>query len=107
MKQISPEVLAAMLADSATPPPLLLDVREPWEFALCAIAGSVNQPMNSIPAVVDTLDGERPTVVICHYGMRSYQVGVFLERAGFDAIYNLAGGVAAWAEQVEPTMARY
>ncbi|MEH6459874.1 rhodanese-like domain-containing protein [Chitinimonas sp. JJ19] len=107
MKQLSPTELASWLADTQTPAPLLLDVREAWEYALCHIAGSENRPMNSIPATVTELDAERPTVVICHHGMRSYQVGVFLERAGFDDIYNLAGGVAAWADAVEPAMARY
>lgn len=107
MKQISPTDLAHWLADASAARPLLLDVRENWEYALCHIAGSENRPMNTIPATVDQLDPERPTVVICHHGMRSYQVGVFLERAGFDDIINLSGGVAAWADNVEPGMARY
>jgi len=58
-------------------------------------------------ALFAELDEERPTVVICHHGMRSYQVGAFLERQGFADIYNLEGGVAAWADAVEPAMARY
>jgi rhodanese-related sulfurtransferase len=107
MKQITPAELAAWLADTTRPAPLLLDVREPWEYALCQIDGSQNQPMQTIPATVEQFDEARPTVVICHHGMRSYQVGVFLERAGFDAVFNLAGGVAAWADEVEPGMARY
>ncbi|QNM97032.1 rhodanese-like domain-containing protein [Chitinimonas koreensis] len=107
MKQLTPTELAQWLADPAADRPLLLDVREPWEFQLCNIAGAENRPMQTIPATVGELDADRPTVVICHHGMRSYQVGVFLERAGFDAVYNLAGGVAAWADEVEPAMARY
>jgi rhodanese-related sulfurtransferase len=107
MKQISPQELAQWLADASKPQPLLLDVRETWEFGLCRIQGAENRPMNTIPGQVDELDAERPTVVICHHGMRSYQVGAFLERAGFDDIYNLSGGVAAWADSVEPSMARY
>lgn len=107
MKQISPADLSRLLSEQAANPPLLLDVREPWEYALCHIAGSQNQPMNTITTTVDQFDPERPTVVICHHGMRSYQVASFLERAGFDDVLNLAGGVAAWAEEVEPSMARY
>jgi rhodanese-related sulfurtransferase len=107
MKQLSPTELAQWLADPTATKPLLLDVREAWEFALCHISGAENRPMNTIPTDVEQLDAEAPTVVICHHGMRSYQVGIFLERAGFDDIYNLAGGVAAWADEVEPTMARY
>jgi rhodanese-related sulfurtransferase len=45
--------------------------------------------------------------VICHHGARSFQVAVFLERNGFSNLYNLQGGVNAWADQVEPTMPRY
>ncbi len=63
--------------------------------------------MQGIPASVGELDPERPTVLICHHGMRSYQVGVFLERAGFDEVFNLTGGVAGWADEVDPHMARY
>ena len=108
MKHIQPTELAAWLREQpAESAPLLLDVREPWEYALCHIAGAVNQPMQTVPQAHAQLDMARPTVVICHHGMRSYQVGVFLERAGFDDIYNLTGGVAAWADDVEPSMARY
>ncbi len=107
MKQLSATALQTWLADSNRPAPLLLDVREPGEFKLCQIAGSENRPMQTIPQMVTELDDERPTVVICHHGMRSYQVGVFLERSGFSDIYNLDGGVAAWADAVNPAMARY
>jgi rhodanese-related sulfurtransferase len=95
MKQLHATELATWLADTPPAPPLLLDVREPWEFVLCHIAGSVNHPMNSIPALAADFDADWPTVVICHHGMRSYQVAAFLERAGLDDVYNLAGGVAA------------
>lgn len=107
MKQLQATELADWLADDTRAKPLLLDVREPWEFNLCRIASSENRPMQTVPQVCAELDEERPTVVICHHGMRSYQVGVFLERQGFADIYNLAGGVAAWADAVEPAMARY
>ncbi|QDQ27109.1 sulfurtransferase [Chitinimonas arctica] len=107
MKQLSPVELAQWLADPSTVKPLLLDVREDWEFALCHLDGATHLPMNTVPARHGELDAEQAIVVICHHGMRSYQVGAFLERAGFDDIYNLHGGVAAWAEQVDPEMARY
>ncbi|GAB3260588.1 rhodanese-like domain-containing protein [Chitinimonas naiadis] len=107
MKQLAPAELASWLADASAKQPLLLDVREDWEYALCHIAGSEHRPMQTIPASHGELDAERPTVVICHHGMRSYQVAAFLERAGFDDVYNLAGGVAAWAESVDPAMAKY
>lgn len=107
MTQITPQVLQQWLADKGRKPPFLLDVREPWEYQTCRIDGSVLAPMNTIPARVQELDRETDTVVICHHGARSYQVGVFLERNGFSNLYNLQGGVNAWADQVEPTMPRY
>ncbi|MHB8668725.1 MAG: rhodanese-like domain-containing protein [Burkholderiales bacterium] len=107
MTQITPQLLQQWLADRGRKPPVLLDVREPWEFRTCRIEGSLLAPMNTIPARAHELDRETDTVVICHHGVRSYQVGLFLERNGFSNLYNLQGGLAAWADQVEPTMPRY
>lgn len=86
---------------------LLLDVREPWEYDTCHIAGSQLVPMREIPAVAGELDPEREIVVICHHGIRSRQVCYYLAQQGFTRLINLAGGVAAWADQVDPTMPRY
>jgi rhodanese-related sulfurtransferase len=105
--QLPPHELKAWLDDSARPAPLVLDVREPWEHGVCSIAGSRLIPMQEIPVRVAELPRERDIVVLCHHGMRSLQVAAFLARAGFDKVLNLAGGIAAWAEQVEPSMARY
>jgi rhodanese-related sulfurtransferase len=107
MTQITPPLLRQWLADSARKPPLLLDVREPWEYQTCRIEGSTLAPMNTIPARAQELDTEVETVVICHHGARSYQVALYLERNGFSKLYNLQGGVSAWADQVEPAMPRY
>lgn len=85
----------------------LLDVREPWEFELCHIAGSVNIPMSRIVNSLEELDRSVDTVVICHHGNRSYHVGNYLINNGFQRIINLEGGVNAWAEQIDPQMARY
>jgi rhodanese-related sulfurtransferase len=63
--------------------------------------------MGSVPARYPELDAAAETVVICHHGARSAQVGMFLERQGFRNVINLAGGVAAWAAQVDPLMAKY
>ena len=107
MRQISPAQLAQRLNDAQQPAPLLLDVREPWELEICRIEGSVAMPMGSVPARFPELDRDRETVVICHYGGRSAQVCMFLERQGFSSVINLAGGVAGWAAQVDPRMAQY
>jgi rhodanese-related sulfurtransferase len=107
MTQITPQLLQQWLADTGRKPPVLLDVREPWEYQTCRIEGSTLAPMNTIPARVQELDPDTETVLICHHGARSFQVALFLERNGFSNLYNLQGGVNAWADQVEPTMPRY
>jgi len=107
MQQISAAQLAEWLKDPERVRPLLLDVREPWEFATCCIEDSMSMPMNSIPARYMDMDRETPTVVICHHGHRSMQVAMFLERQGFTNVINLVGGVAAWAHQVDPAMPTY
>lgn len=107
LQQLPPRQLAAWLAAVDRPQPLLLDVREPWEWQKCALAGSRHMPMHSVPVHVDELDPAVPIVVVCHHGMRSYQVASFLERNGFDAVFNLQGGVDAWAREVDSTMPTY
>lgn len=107
MRQFSPAELKAHL-EASTDPPLLLDVREPWEFEVCHIEGSELVPMRQVPERAADLDPERETVVICHHGVRSYQVALFLERQfGFSNVINLAGGVAAWARDLDPQMPTY
>ncbi len=102
-----PADLAAWLADPEREPPLLLDVREPWEYQTCRIESSLLMPMASVPARQEELDPERPVVCICHHGARSMQVAAFLERAGFEQVINLTGGIHGWALQVDPTMPTY
>jgi len=87
--------------------PLLLDVREQWEFERCHIADSVLIPMGQIPSQLNELDPDRVTIVICHHGIRSRHVGIYLEREGFENIINLSGGVDAWARDVDVNMAVY
>ena len=107
MEQISAQELKEWLDDPARPRPVLVDVREPWEVAVCRLPQSVHVPMNAIPARAHELDPGADTVVICHHGGRSMQVAMFLERAGFAKVHNLSGGVNAWAHQVDPAMRRY
>lgn len=110
MQQLSGRELLTLHAASTTAP-LLLDVREPWEFALAAIrvdgCATLHMPMNTIPARLRELDAAQPVVCICHHGVRSAQVVAFLERQGFEAVYNLAGGIDAWSAQVDASVPRY
>ncbi|PKO84694.1 MAG: sulfurtransferase [Betaproteobacteria bacterium HGW-Betaproteobacteria-11] len=107
MQQISVIQLKQWLADAQRARPLLLDVREPWEFATCHIPGSVSLPMRALPARHPELSREAEIVVICHHGSRSLQSGLFLEQMGLDRVINLQGGVAAWAHEVDPSMPSY
>jgi rhodanese-related sulfurtransferase len=107
MRQIGPIELKAWLEDPARQQPVLLDVREPWEVAICALPGSRHVPMNTIPARAGELDPAADTVVICHHGARSFQVAAFLERQGFARVYNLHGGLDAWARTADPSMRTY
>lgn len=107
MQQISARDLQAWLKDSGRQPPVLVDVREGWEVQICSMPGAVHMPMQSVPARQEELEPDAQTVVICHHGVRSQQVAAFLERNGFSGLYNLSGGVAAWARDVDPTMNTY
>lgn len=107
MQQISAIDLAAWLRDDSRAKPVLLDVREPWEFETCRIEGAQLLPMRSVPQRIAELDADAEIVAICHHGMRSLQVATFLEQNGFTKLYNLQGGVAAWAAQVDPQMPTY
>jgi len=107
MQMITAPELAAWLADDTRAKPVLLDVRENWEFETCHIDGSVLMPMNTIPARIDDLDEDAEIVCICHHGARSMNVAAFLERNGFGKMVNLTGGIHAWALQVDGAMAKY
>jgi rhodanese-related sulfurtransferase len=107
MQHMTAVELAGWIADAARPQPVLLDVREPWEFETCRIAGARLIPMNTIPARHAELAADAPIVCICHHGGRSMQVAAFLEQKGFTQVTNLTGGVHAWAQQVDPSMPTY
>ncbi|MEY6431035.1 rhodanese-like domain-containing protein [Thioalkalicoccus limnaeus] len=106
MRQWTPVELESRL-EALEAPPMLLDVREPWEFDICRIAGSVLVPMQQLPSRIGELDCDRETVVICHHGIRSYMVARYLTHQGFARVFNLQGGIAAWARDVDPSMRVY
>ena len=97
----------SQLLKNETERPVLVDVREPWEWNLARIEGAAHIPMQQIPARFDELDPAHPTVVYCHHGMRSLQVVAFLQRAGFSRLHNLAGGINAWSQEIDPTVPTY
>jgi rhodanese-related sulfurtransferase len=77
--------------------PVLLDVREPWEFELARIEGSKLIPMSELGERFTELDPGAETVVICHHGNRSSYVTQALQRAGFEKVLNLEGGLDAYS----------
>lgn len=85
----------------------VLDVREPGEVAIAAMPGATHIPMNDIPARIAELDRDAEWVVVCHHGMRSAQVAMYLARMGFARVSNLTGGIDAWSLTVDPATARY
>lgn len=107
MREFGPAELRDYLRDNPNPP-LLVDVREPWEFDICRLPGTQLFPMRQLFHEPETqLPPHRELVLICHHGIRSRQVAGFLERHGFRDIINLAGGLDAWAREVDPQMATY
>ncbi|MDT4328571.1 rhodanese-like domain-containing protein [Methylomonas sp. MED-D] len=103
--QYTPQQLKQRL--EAEPAPLLLDVREPHEFAYARIEGSQLIPLQQISQRLDELDTERDIVVICHHGMRSQQACFFLQHHGYSRLYNLQGGIDAWSLACDSGVPRY
>ncbi|MCC5876740.1 MAG: sulfurtransferase [Candidatus Sumerlaeia bacterium] len=89
--------------------PVLIDVRETEEVALCAIPGAVHVPMGDIPSRLMELEehAEEEVVVYCHHGVRSANVQAFLKNHGFENVRNLVGGIDAWSLRADPSTPRY
>ncbi len=104
MRELSAQEAAALRDQQAV---RFLDVREPWEHELCHIEGDLHIPMNEIPERLAEIPQDRPLIVVCHHGMRSYQVAEFLLARGFTDVANLDGGIDAWARAVDPALALY
>ena len=87
--------------------PLLVDVREPWEFDICQMADSINIPMSTIPNHLEQIRDADECVIICHHGVRSLNVIQYLMQQGINHLINLDGGVDAWAQTIDRDMALY
>lgn len=103
--EIEVEALKAGLAEGKKI--AVVDVREPWEVAICALPGSHNVPMSTLPQNLADLPHDGVLAVVCHHGARSLQAAAWLRRQGFDNAVSLRGGVDAWARRIDPTMATY
>lgn len=86
----------------------LLDVREPWEFETARIVGSKLIPMGDVPSRAhQELDPDEPIVVLCHHGVRSMNVTVWLRQQGFENAQSMRGGIDAWSRRVDATVPLY
>jgi rhodanese-related sulfurtransferase len=86
---------------------LLVDVREPHEYAICQIEGAKLIPMGSIPANLQKLDTDEDVVCYCHHGMRSLDVANWLRAQGIKSAKSMAGGIDRWSIEIDPTVPRY
>jgi rhodanese-related sulfurtransferase len=103
--EISPADAANLLTQSKA---RFIDVREPWEFSIASIAGTVLMPMGDVPARAhQELDPDERLVILCHHGQRSLNVAVWLRNQGFEQAQSLRGGIDAWSAEIDPKVSRY
>ena len=86
----------------------LIDVREPWEFETARIEGAKLMPMGEVPSRAhQELDPEEHIVVLCHHGVRSMNVMVWLRQQGFEKVQSMRGGIDAWSRSVDQNVPVY
>ena len=112
VSQIRPSELSTWLASArAHGEPVVLDVREPSELRVASIKADgfelLTIPMSVIPPRLNELNPGQPIACLCHHGARSMQVASFLKAKGFTHVANIAGGINAWSNELDPTVPRY
>lgn len=105
MRAISVEELAQWRASGKNF--VLLDVREPFEVQAASLPGTLHIPMRQIPSRVNEIARDAEVAVLCHHGGRSERVAQFLAMQGFPNVYNIEGGIDAYAKRVDKTLPRY
>ena len=105
MKQISPHAAAKLLEEQ--PDAVLLDVREAAELEAAAIARAMHIPMQEVPQRLAELDPASTILCMCHLGGRSAMVAEYLAQQGYEKVLNVAGGIDAWAAEIDPSLPRY
>ena len=105
IQQVTPQQLHDMRRSDH--PPVCVDVRTAGEYETAAIANTMHIPMHEIADRLDELDRAEHIVVICHHGIRSMRVALYLRHCGFEAISNLSGGIDAWSLTVDSRVPRY
>lgn len=112
IEQIRPAELNQWLQEmQALGEAVVLDVREPFELRIACVKPDgftfVAIPMGMIPLRLAELDPQRPTLCLCHHGVRSMQVALFLKSRGFSHVANITGGIEAWSRELDPEVAQY
>ncbi|HJU68051.1 MAG TPA: molybdopterin-synthase adenylyltransferase MoeB [Gemmatimonadaceae bacterium] len=105
LPEMTPRELAQRLAGGDAPD--IIDVREPYEWEIARIPGARLIPLAALPAAVPSLVPDREIVLYCHHGIRSAHAAEQLRAAGFTRVRNLAGGIARWSDEVDPTVRKY
>jgi rhodanese-related sulfurtransferase len=105
--EVTAEELAQLLDTDASP--VLVDVREAWEFGICALPGARLLPLGALPARMDDLQGLESSqlVTVCHHGVRSLKAALWLHSQGFQHVRSLAGGIDRWARTIDLSMPVY
>jgi rhodanese-related sulfurtransferase len=102
------QLRAVSVAGAAQEFPVLLDVREPWEFQAASLPDSLLMPMGDVTSRAHAeLDPDAHIVVLCHHGQRSLSVAMWLRGQGFEHAQSLAGGIDAWSRVIDPSVPRY
>jgi rhodanese-related sulfurtransferase len=109
---VRPALLTDWFAQAAAEgQPLVLDVREPWELQTASVRTDgfelVAIPMGELPGRLSELDPSRPLACLCHHGVRSLHVAVFLDQQGFGTLANITGGIDAWSRERDTSVPRY
>jgi rhodanese-related sulfurtransferase len=102
------QLRSAANANPTVDAPVLLDVREPWEFQAASLPDSLLMPMGDVTSRAHAeLDPDAHIVVLCHHGQRSLSVAMWLRGQGFERAQSLAGGIDAWSRVIDPRVPTY
>jgi rhodanese-related sulfurtransferase len=105
VRNLSCRALADMIGGND--PIQIIDVREAWEVEICFLDGATHIPLGQLAERINEIDPSRPVAMLCHHGVRSRHGAMYLEANGFSDIFNIAGGIDAWALEIAPDMQRY
>ncbi|HEU4940040.1 MAG TPA: rhodanese-like domain-containing protein [Candidatus Eisenbacteria bacterium] len=103
--EISPELVHEMI--EAGEDPILLDVRDDWEWECAHLEGAIHVPLADLGTRIEELDSTQEIIVYCHLGERSVDGCLLLWEHGFRKVRSLTGGIEAWSELIDPSVPRY